>query len=168
MFELLFTRASAITRHQLAPLAEERRSFLRHLAQQSYRPRSLRSKASQLLAIVQQMNRVRGTSPAQIERATKNRRHLSRLDRRSRPGAPMPRRLSAHGNDVAPIPGVAVHHTGRDNPGARKAPSVRSVSSRGPRPFAAHDPPLWFPCIAASYASSDAKTSPRTDHGGGS
>jgi hypothetical protein len=86
MFELLFTRASAITRHQLAPLAEERRSFLRHLAQQSYRPRSLRSKASQLLAIVQQMNRVRGTSPAQIERATKNRRHLSRLDRRSRPG----------------------------------------------------------------------------------
>ena len=79
MFELLFTRASAITRHQLAPLAEERRSFLRHLAQQSYRPRSLRSKASQLLAIVQQMNRVRGTSPAQIERATKNRRHLSRL-----------------------------------------------------------------------------------------
>jgi integrase/recombinase XerD len=86
MFEQLFTRRSAIARHASAPFANERTAFLRHLEQQSYPPRSLRSKASQLLAIVQQMNRVRGLSPAQIERAANSRRHLARLDRRSRPG----------------------------------------------------------------------------------
>jgi site-specific recombinase XerD len=86
MFEQLFSLRSAIARHESAPFANERTAFLRHLAQQSYPPRSLRAKASQLLAIVQQLHRVRDLGLAQIEYAANKRRHLARLDRRTRPG----------------------------------------------------------------------------------
>ena len=87
MFEQLFSRASAIARHRSAPMAEGREAFLKHLAQQSYSRSSLRAKAYQLLAIVQQTRLATAGSvdPELIERAAQMRHYIARSDQRARP-----------------------------------------------------------------------------------
>src|SRR6266446_5166152 len=54
MFDQLFTRQTAISRHQAAPCSEERERYLRHLSSQHYALTSLRRTAHNLLAIVLQ------------------------------------------------------------------------------------------------------------------
>ncbi len=51
MFDQLFEHPFALARHRTGPLVEERSAFLTHLASQSYSRRTLRGKASDLLAI---------------------------------------------------------------------------------------------------------------------
>jgi integrase/recombinase XerD len=53
MFDLLFQRSRALARHQNGPLAEERRRYLSHRADQGMAHNSLRCIASHLLASIQ-------------------------------------------------------------------------------------------------------------------
>ena len=73
MFERLFKRAHAITRHRTAPLVEERLLYLGHLAEQQMTRNSLRSVAHYLLVICDRLNLSAGVDevirPAEIETA---------------------------------------------------------------------------------------------------
>ena len=52
MFDRLFTSPFALARHRTAPLLEERRAYLTHLANQGYARETLRGTANDLVVIV--------------------------------------------------------------------------------------------------------------------
>jgi integrase/recombinase XerD len=73
MFEKLFKLPAALSRHQKAPFAEERRRYLLHCAQQGYAPSTLRVMADDLFWVARKLSiypdlRV---TPGQIKRAAK-------------------------------------------------------------------------------------------------
>ena len=55
MFESIFTSPCAIARHRDGPLAFKREEFLRHLAQQGYSRKTMRSIAAELIVVAQRM-----------------------------------------------------------------------------------------------------------------
>jgi integrase/recombinase XerD len=84
MFDQLFTRQAAITRHRSAPHAADRERYLRHLSAQHYTLTSLRRVAHDLLALVLQTDLVcrRYVRVAAIRDAVRCRRSLRRGCRR--------------------------------------------------------------------------------------
>src|SRR6266853_226235 len=84
MFDQLFTRQTAIARHQAAPCSEDRERYLRHLSSPHYALTSLRRAAHNLLAIVLQTDLAgrRQVTGEVIRRATRRRRSLHRGCRR--------------------------------------------------------------------------------------
>jgi integrase/recombinase XerD len=94
MFEQLFTRPKALARQRTGPLAEERRAYLAHLAQQGMTRITQRTAAFYLLIIAHQLRLAQrpseGITPAEIqEQAT---RWANRPDRKTTPkGTPLAR-----------------------------------------------------------------------------
>ena len=108
MFDQLFTRPFAVTRHREGPMMEERLAFLAHRASQGYSRYGLRALACDLLAIAQMLglaNRPRkAMTVAEVKRKTSNRRRLypiatrwlkflGYLEQRSAPLTPWPKKI---------------------------------------------------------------------------
>ncbi len=74
MFEKLFKLPAVISRHQNEPLAEERRRYLLHCAQQGYAPTTLHVMADDLFWVARKLrrHRTRRLTPEQIERAAQD------------------------------------------------------------------------------------------------
>jgi site-specific recombinase XerD len=80
MFDRLFKRVHALTRHQSGPLLEERLAFLTHLANRGYARSTLQNTACDLLAIAKMLGlasrRHRTVSHDEIKRKTANKHCL--------------------------------------------------------------------------------------------
>ena len=73
MFEKLFVRPTVLTRHQQAPYAQERATYLAHCAQEGYAHATLMETANALVSVARELGPGRGRSImlAQIKTAAK-------------------------------------------------------------------------------------------------